>query len=184
MSFAFPNLNHSIPHAVILTLGTDDGTILVRLHTTNNNLHVFATFISREHFDTRFLWTNIRPNHITGDFDISHQTVTVATDAQEAFSHIRQNRRHFRVDPTPDASELGDNEEENPPAPPYEPSPPQSQQSQQSFHYPAVQHAEQQTDQQPEVTNNETEAPRMEEETREQDDSSSEQYWRAVEPVD
>jgi len=64
MSFptAFPTHSSNLPRAVILTLGTTDGTILIRLHTTNNNLHVFATFISRNHFDTQFLWTNIRPN--------------------------------------------------------------------------------------------------------------------------
>ena len=105
----------------------------------NNNLHIFATFISREHFNTQFLWTNIWPNPVTGDFNISHQMVTVATDAQEAFSYIRQNWHHFQVDPMPDPSESGESKAENPPAPPYEPSPPQSSQS---FHYPAVQHTE------------------------------------------
>ena len=169
MSFptAFPTHSSNLPRAVILTLGTTDGTILIRLHTTNNNLHVFATFISCNHFDTQFLWTNIRPNPVTGDFDISHQTVTVAADAELPFSHIRHHRRHFRVDPTPDPSESGNNEAEDPPAPPYEPTPAHSPNQQQG------------------TPNNEEETPRVEEETREpQDDSSSERYWRAVDTLD
>jgi hypothetical protein len=59
---AFPTHSTNLPQAVILTLGTTDGVILVRLHTTDNNLHIFASFINQEVFDTQFLWTNIQPN--------------------------------------------------------------------------------------------------------------------------
>ena len=174
MSFptAFPANSSNLPRAVILTLGTTDGAILIRLHTTDNNLHVFATFVNREHFDTQFLWTNVRPNHITGDFDISHQTVTVAADAQQPFSHIRQNTRHFRVDPTPDSSERGEDETENPPAPPYEPSPSHSPEN----HTPAAQEADN--------TGNSEETPAMERNPQEEDDNNSKQYWRAIDNLD
>jgi hypothetical protein len=85
---AFPTHSPNLPRAVILTLGTTDGVILVCLHTTNNNLHIFASFINREVFDTQFLWTNIQPNRDTGNFDLDHQIVTIPTDSNEAFSNI------------------------------------------------------------------------------------------------
>jgi hypothetical protein len=120
---AFPTHSPNLPRTVILTLRTTDGVILVRLHTTGNNLHTFTSFINREVFDTQFLWINIQPNRDTGDFDLDHQTVTIPADSNKAFSNIQQSTSHFPRHPTNDTREHEDNETENPPAPPYEPSP-------------------------------------------------------------
>jgi hypothetical protein len=143
-------------------LGTTNGALLVRLHTTDNNLHIFSTFIDRGNFDTRFLWTNIRPSKTTGDFDISHQTITIATDAEEAFENVRHSTRYFPRDQTTNTAEHGDGETEETPAPPYEPSPPNSPENQQ-----------------PNVIDNEG-TPRMEEDPREEEDTGSEHYQRAT----
>jgi hypothetical protein len=134
---AFPTHSTNLPQAVILTLRTTDGVILIHLHTTNNNLHIFASFINQEVFDTQFLWTNIQPNRDTGDFDLDYQTVTIPADSNEAFSNIQQSTSHFPRYLMNDTREHGDNEMENPPAPPYETSPAHSS----DYYTPAVQPA-------------------------------------------
>ena len=81
----------------------------------------------------------------------------MAADSEQPFSYIRQHRHHFQVDLMPDLSELGESKAEDPLAPPYKPS---------LAHSPNQQG----------TPNNERETPRMEEETREQDDGFSERY--------
>ena len=70
-------------------------------------------------FDTQFLWTNIRPDSVTGNFDIDHQTVTVAADSREAFRGLQQMHTHFVQRNTgTDPAERTDTEEmEDAPAP-------------------------------------------------------------------
>ena len=178
---AFPTHSTNLPRAVILTLGTTDGVILVRLHTTDNNLHIFASFINREVFDTQFLWTNIRPNRDTGDFDLNHQTVTIPADSNEAFFNIQQSISHFPRHPMDDAREHGNNEMENPPAPPYEPSPGHSP----DYYTPTVQPATEPViptmdeDCKDACNNKEAEVPRAD-----NDDNNSERYWRTIDGLD
>ena len=181
---SFPNQRAHLPRAIILTLGTTDGAILVRLHTTDNNLHVFTTFVNREMFNTQFLWTNIRPDSVTGNFDIDHQTVTVATDSREAFRGLQQTHTHFvERDTRANPAEQTDIEEmEDPPAPPYEPSPTHS------YHDPDIQITEPQPagnsrpgspDGNRKNTGENEEPPLGQEE-----DNSSERYWRAINGLD
>ena len=181
---SFPDQRAHLPRAIILTLGTTDGAILIQLHTTNNNLHVFTTFINREMFDTQFLWTNIRPDSVTGNFDIDHQTVTVATDSREAFRGLQQMHTHFvqRDTGTDPAERTNTEETEDAPAPPYEPSPTHS------YHDPDIQITEPQPagnsrpgspDGNHENTGENEEPPLGQEE-----DNSSERYWRAIDGLD
>jgi hypothetical protein len=176
---AFPTHSTNLPRAVILTLGTTDGVILVRLHTTNNNLHIFTSFINREAFDTQFLWTNIWPNQDTGDFNLDHQTVTILADSNEAFSNIQQSTSHFPGHPTNDTREHGNSETENPPAPPYEPSPAHSP----DYYTPTVQPATESViprmDEDRENAHENEEVPRTTD-----DDSSSKRYWHTIDQLD
>jgi hypothetical protein len=176
---AFPTRNIDHPRAVILTLGTTDGVILVRLHTTNNNLHIFTSFINREVFDMQFLWTNIWPNRDTGDFDIDHQTVTIPANSNEAFGNIQQSTSHFQRYPTNDTRERGNSETENPPAPPYRPSLAHSP----DYYTPAIQAATEpiipRMDEDREDARETEEIPRTAD-----DDSNSERYWRAIDQID
>jgi hypothetical protein len=177
---AFPTHSNNLPQAVILTLGTTDGVILVWLHTTDNNLHIFATFINRDVFDTRFLWTNIRPNQDTGDFDLDHQTVTIPADSNEAFSNIQQSTSHFQGHPMDDTRERGDSETENPSAPPYEPSPARSP----DYYTPAIQPATAEPviprmDEDCEDARENEEVPRAAD-----DNDNSERYWRMIDQLD
>jgi hypothetical protein len=178
---AFPTYNPNLPRTVILTLRTTDGVILVHLHITNNNLHIFASFINQEVFDTQFLWTNIQPNQDTGDFNLDHQTVTIPANSNEAFSNIQQSTNHFSGHPTNDAREHGNNEMENLPAPPYEPSSAHSP----DYHTPAVPPATEpiiptmDEDHENAHKNEETETLRAAD-----DDSSSERYWHTIDNLD
>jgi hypothetical protein len=175
---AFPTHSTNLPHAVILTLGTTDGVILVHLHTTNNNLHIFTSFINREIFDTQFLWTNIRPNRDTGNFDLDHQTVTIPADSNEAFSNIQQSTSHFLRHPTDDTRERGSSKTEDPPAPPYEPSPAHSP----DYYTPAIQPATESII--PRMDEDRKDARENKEVPRATDDDNSERYWRTIDNLD
>jgi hypothetical protein len=132
MSFtAFPTASSNLPCSVIITLGTVDGAVIIRLHTTGNDLHYFTTFVNQETFDTQFLWGNITtPRDDDRDFIIEHQAVTIPNNIQTTFRNLRHTRA---VIPTCRSMAKVDKDkeesEEDPPAPPYEPSPPHSNQS-------------------------------------------------------
>jgi hypothetical protein len=176
---AFPTHSTNLPRAVILTLGTTNGVILVHLHTTDDNLHLFATFINRDVFNTQFLWTNIRPNQDTGDFDLDHQTVTIPADSNKAFSNIQQSTSHFQGHPMNDTRERGDSETENPPAPPYEPSPAHSP----NYYTPVTQPATEPII--PRMDEDREDARKNEEVSRTaDDDNNSERYWRTIDQLD
>jgi hypothetical protein len=146
-------------------------------NTTNNNLHIFASFINREVFNTQFLWTNIQPNRDTGDFNLNHQTVTIPADSNEAFSNIQQSTSHFPRHPMNDTRERGGSKMKNPPAPPYEPSPAHSP----DYYTPNVQPATEPVipamdeDHEDAHDNEEPEVPRTAD-----DDNTSERYWCAI----
>jgi hypothetical protein len=176
---AFPTHSTNLPQAVILTLRTIDGVILVHLHTTDNNLHIFISFINREVFDTQFLWTNIQPNQNTGNFDLDRQTVTIPADSNEAFSNIQQSTSHFPRHPMNDTRERGNNEMENPPAPSYETSPAHSP----DYYTPAIQPATEPII--PRMDEDRKDAHENEEVPRTADNnSSSERYWCAIDGLD
>ena len=143
MSFtAFPTSSSNLPRSVIITLGTADGAVIIRLHTTGNDLHYFTTFFNRETFDTQFLWGNITtPRDDDRDFIIEHQAVTVPPNVQTSFGNLRHTRAVIptrRSTAEVDEDENESAEEEDPPAPPYEPSPPVSNQS---YHTPVIEPA-------------------------------------------
>jgi len=55
------SVHHELPStgfatSTIFTLGTDDGVILIHMHTDNNQLHFFGTFVRRGHFDITYHW--------------------------------------------------------------------------------------------------------------------------------
>ena len=45
---AFPANSSNLPRAVIITLGTENGAVIVRLHTSGEHLHIFSTFVNRD----------------------------------------------------------------------------------------------------------------------------------------
>src|SRR5947208_7766137 len=79
MSFtAFPTASSNLPRSVIITLRTTDGAVIIRLHTTGNDLHYSTTFFNQETFDTHSLWgNNTTPREDNSDSIIEHQAVTV-----------------------------------------------------------------------------------------------------------
>jgi hypothetical protein len=141
MSFtAFPTASSNLPRSVIITLGTVNGAVIIRLHTTGNDLHYFTTFFNRETFDTQFLWGNIMtPRDDDRDFIIEHQAVTVPPNVQTSFGNLRHTRVVILAQhSTAEADEDEEESEEDPPAPLYEPSPPHSNQS---YHTPVIEPA-------------------------------------------
>ena len=183
---SFPDQRSHLPRAIILSLGTTDGAVLIRLHTTDNNLHVFTTFVNREMFDTQFLWTNIRPDSVTGNFDIDHQTVTVPADSREAFHGLQTDTIVLPRNPGTDTTERTSREEtENPPAPPYQPSPAQS------YHNPYTEVAEPRPTEPTDgsrpgtpIGNRENTGETEEPPLGQEDDASSERYWAALGVID
>jgi hypothetical protein len=136
---SFPTASSNLPHSVIITLGTVDRAVIIRLHTTGNNLHYFTTFVNHETFDTQFLWGNITtPRDDDRDFIIEHQAVAVPSNIQTSFGNLRHT---YTCIPTcRSMAEVNEDEEESaaeedPPAPLYEPSPPLSNQS---YHTPVI----------------------------------------------
>jgi len=74
-----PNLG--FPTSTIFTLGTDNGIILIRVHTEANNLHLFAAFVRRNDFTVRLHWTNWEPG--TEETIINHNGIDVPVDSKE-----------------------------------------------------------------------------------------------------
>jgi hypothetical protein len=183
MSFstAFPTYSPNLPQSVIITLGTVDGAILIRLHTTKNNLHLLATFIDRENPNTQFLWTNVRPN-ATG-FDIDHQTVTIPNDSTEAFTNIQQATNHFQRHLTDDTQETDsdtERETEDPLAPPYKPSPAHSSE----YSPPIIQSATEPVIPARDSSCEDTHGTEEGETPEVTEDDNSERYWCTVNILD
>ena len=130
---AFPANSSNLPRAVIITLGTENGAVIVRLHTSGEHLHIFSTFVNRNGMDVQMLWTTIEPPTRDTDFELVNHAVTIPEGNHNPVTRYRQQRQHIRVDTRQAEAE----EPEEPPAPPYEPAPPPAQPEE--YHTPQVQ---------------------------------------------
>jgi len=66
--------------STIFTLGTDNGIILIRVHTEANDLHLFAAFVRRDDFTVRLHWTNWEPGQ--EETIINHNGIDVPVDSK------------------------------------------------------------------------------------------------------
>jgi len=99
-------IHHELPNSgfatsTIFTLGTDDGIILIRMHTDNNYLYFFGTFIRRGHFDVTYHWTTWRPRETLDAIDIDHEAIMVPVDNEDPVlrTHINYKRLPFAPHP-------------------------------------------------------------------------------------
>jgi len=98
--------HHELPNSgfatsTIFTLGTDDGIILIRMHTDNNYLYFFGTFIRRGHFDVTYHWTTWRPRETLDAIDIDHEAIMVPVDNDDPVlrTHVNYERLPFAPHP-------------------------------------------------------------------------------------
>jgi len=87
------SINYELPStgfatSTIFTLGTDNGIILIHMHTDNNQLYFFGTFVQCGHFDIQFHWTTWRPRETLDAIDIDHEAVVVPVDNEEPILRI------------------------------------------------------------------------------------------------
>jgi len=73
--------NQGFPTSTIFTLGTDNGVVLIRVHTEVDDLHLFAAFIRRDDFTVRLHWTNWEPGQ--EETIINHNGIDVPVDSEE-----------------------------------------------------------------------------------------------------
>jgi len=100
------SVNHELPStgfatSTVFTLGTDNGIILICMHTNNNQLHFFGTFIQHGHFDIQFHWTTWRPRETLDTIDIDHEAVVVPVDNEEPILRIPVEYERFPFAPHP-----------------------------------------------------------------------------------
>jgi len=86
-------VNHELPStgfttSTIFTLGTDNGIILIHIHTDNNYLYFFGTFVQRGHFDVQYHWTTWRPRETQDAIDIDHEAIMVPVDNEDPVIRI------------------------------------------------------------------------------------------------
>jgi len=100
------SIHHELPNSgfatsTIFTLGTDDGIILIRMHTDNNYLYFFGTFIRRGHFDVTYHWTTWRPRETLDAIDIDHEAIMVPVDNDDPVlrTHVNYERLPFAPHP-------------------------------------------------------------------------------------
>src|SRR3979490_2452092 len=109
-----PSVHHELPSSgfatsTIFTLGTDNGIILIRMHTNNDHLHFFGTFVQRGHFDIVYHWTTWKPRETLDAIDIDHEAIMVPADNEDPVLRINVNYERLPFAPHP---------------PQYHPSPP------------------------------------------------------------
>jgi len=97
---------HELPNSgfatsTIFTLGTDNRIILVRMHTDNNHLYFFGTFIRRGHFDVTYHWTTWRPRETLDVIDIDHEAIMVPVDNEDPVLRTRVNYERIPFAPHP-----------------------------------------------------------------------------------
>ena len=100
------SINHKLPStgfatSTVFTLGTNNGIILICIHTNNNQLHFFGTFVQRGHFDIQFHWTTWRPRATLDAIDIDHKAVVVPVDNEEPILRIPVDYERFPFAPHP-----------------------------------------------------------------------------------
>ena len=92
-----PNLpSAGFPTSTIFTLGTDNGIALIRVHTEEDNLHLFTAFIRQNDFTVRLHWTSWEPGE--EETIIHHHRVDVPVDSEEPIisAAIRHQRYEYR----------------------------------------------------------------------------------------
>jgi len=94
-----PNLpNQGFPTSTIFTLGTDNGIILIRVHTEADDLHLFTTFVRRDDFTVRLHWTNWEPGQ--EETVINHNGIDVPVDSEEPIiSASIRYQRYYHTGP-------------------------------------------------------------------------------------
>jgi len=100
------SVNHELPStgfatSTIFTLGTNNGIILICMHTDNNQLHFFRTFVQCRHFDIQFHWTTWRPRETLDAINIDHEAVVVPVDNEEPILRIPVKYEMFPFAPHP-----------------------------------------------------------------------------------
>jgi len=96
------SIHHELPNSgfatsTIFTLGTDNGVILIRMHTDDNHLYFFGTFIRQGHFDVTYHWTTWRPRETFDTIDIDHKAIMVPVDNDDPVlrTHVNYERLPF-----------------------------------------------------------------------------------------
>ena len=84
--------------STLFTLSTENGIILIWMHTTGDDLHLFAAFVSRDNFDLRLHWTMWEPRQ--DETVIDHEGVTIPVDNEEPIIRAAIRRqRYYHGDP-------------------------------------------------------------------------------------
>jgi len=87
--------------STIFTLGTDDGIILIRMHTDDNQLHFFGTFVRQGHFDIGYHWTTWRPRENFDAINIDHEAIVVPVNNEDPVLRTHVNFERFPFAPHP-----------------------------------------------------------------------------------
>jgi len=100
------SINHELPStgfatSTVFTLGTNNGVILIRMHTDNNQLHFFGTFIQRGHFDIQFHWTTWRPRETLDAINVNHEAIVVPVNNEDPVFRTHINFKRFPFAPHP-----------------------------------------------------------------------------------
>jgi len=100
------SVHHELPSSgfatsTIFTLGTDNGIILIRMHTDNNQLHFFRTFVRQGHFDVGYHWTTWQPRENLDTIDINHEAIVVPVDNEDPVLRTHVNFERFPFAPHP-----------------------------------------------------------------------------------
>ena len=100
------SVNHELPStgfatSTVFTLGTNNGVILIHMHTNNNQLYFFGTFVQCRHFDVQFHWTTWQPRENLDAINIDHEAVMVPVDNKEPILRIPVEYERFPFAPHP-----------------------------------------------------------------------------------
>jgi len=81
---------------------TDNGVILIRAHTTNDDLHLFAAFVNERQHDINLHWASFMPGEDATD--ITHEAIIVPVDDNVQFFHTTITPRSLH-NPVPQLAE-------------------------------------------------------------------------------
>ena len=97
-------LNHGFSTSTIFTLGTAHGVVLIRAHTTDDDLHLFAAFVNERQHDINLHWASFMPR--TDATNITHEAIVVPVDGDTRLFHTTITPRHLH-NPEPQPAEGG-----------------------------------------------------------------------------
>jgi len=83
--------NSGFATSTIFTLGTNNGIILICMHTDNNNLYFFGPFVQRGHFDITYHWTTWKPRETFDAIDIDHEAIMVPVNNKDPVLRLDVN---------------------------------------------------------------------------------------------